>query len=299
MKKDHHFPELTLNSNLDLTNKNIVVIGGTGGLGQALSQKMAALGADILVVGQTFRDQKTRGIRFLQADLSLMSEAKRIADAIPAESIDMLIFTTGIFAAPQREETAEGIERDLAVSYLNRFVILNHLAHRLGRDKADKIRVFVMAYPGAGEIGQTENLNWEHSYKAMPAHMNTVAGNEILVHYAAKLFPHFKTFGINPGVVKTNIRSNWLGNKKLLSGVLEGLIGLLNPTPSQFAERLVPILFAPELESCNGALLTRTEKALCPSKGIQDNAHINAFIQGSYSLVKKTKTAIQQPQDYS
>lgn len=298
MKKDRSFPELTLTPNQDLTNKNIVVIGGTGGLGQALSRKIASQGANVLVVGQTFRDQQTRGIQFLQADLSLMSEAKRIADEIPAESIDMLIFTTGIFAAPERQETSEGIERDFAVSYLNRFVILNHLAHRLGQLKAHKIRVFVMAYPGSGDIGQTEDLNWERSYKAMAAHMNTVAGNEILVHYAAKIFPHFNTFGINPGVVKTNIRSNWIGDKKLLSGLLEGLIGMFNPTPAQFAEKLVPILFAPELEQHNGALLTREGKALYPSKGIQDKNHVNAFIQSSYTLLEKTNTTIQQPKEY-
>lgn len=298
MKKDHNFPELTLTPKQDLTNKNIVIIGGTGGLGQALSRKMASQGAHVLVVGQTFRDQETSGIQFLQADLSLMSEAKRIADEIPAESIDMLIFTTGIFAAPERQETTEGIERDLAVSYLNRFVILNHLAHRLGQHKANKIRVFVMAYPGSGEIGQTEDLNWEHTYKAMDAHMNTVAGNEILVHYAAKVFPHVNTFGINPGVVKTNIRSNWIGNKKLLSGLLEGLIGIFNPTPAQFAEKLVPILFAPELEVFNGALLTRAGKALYPSKGIQEKSHVNAFIKRSYALLEKTNTSIQQPLEY-
>lgn len=298
MKKDRSFPELTLTPNQNLTNKNIVVIGGTGGLGQALSRKMASQGANVLVVGQTFRDQQTPGIQFLQADLSLMSEAKRIADEIPAETIDMLIFTTGIFAAPKRQETSEGIERDLAVSYLNRFVILNHLAHRLGQHKTHKMRVFVMAYPGSGEIGQTEDLNWEGSYKAMAAHMNTVAGNEILVHYAAKLFPHFNTFGINPGVVKTNIRANWIGDKKLLSGLLEGLIGMLNPTPAQFAEKLVPILFAPELEQRNGALLTREGKALYPSKAIQDKAHVNAFIQNSYRLLKKANTTIQQPKEY-
>lgn len=298
MKKDRDFPELTLTPNQDLTNKNIVIIGGTGGLGQALSRKMASQGANVLVVGQTFRDQQTPGIQFLQADLSLMSEAKRIADEIPAESVHMLIFTTGIFAAPERQETSEGIERDFAVSYLNRFVILNHLAHRLGQRKANKIRVFVMAYPGSGEIGQTEDLNWERSYKAMAAHMNTVAGNEILVHYAAKNFPHFNTFGINPGVVKTNIRSNWIGDKKLLSGLLEGLIGIFNPTPAQFAEKLVPILFAPELESHNGVLLTREGKALYPSKGIQETNHVNAFIQSSYKLLAKTDTIIEQPKEY-
>lgn len=33
-----------------------------------------------------------------------------------------------IFAAPKRQVTAEGIERDMAVSYLNRLVMLRNLA---------------------------------------------------------------------------------------------------------------------------------------------------------------------------
>ncbi len=99
-------------------------------------------------------------------------------------------------------------------------------------------------------------------------------------------------------MVKTNIRSNWIGDKKLLSGLLEGLIGIFNPTPTQFAEKLVPILFSPELEQHNGALLTREGKALYPSKGIQDTNHVNAFMQSSYKLLEKTDATIQQPKEY-
>jgi hypothetical protein len=39
-----------------------------------------------------------------------MQEAQRVAALPPAETFDLVIFTTGIFAAPERQETAEGIE---------------------------------------------------------------------------------------------------------------------------------------------------------------------------------------------
>jgi NAD(P)-dependent dehydrogenase (short-subunit alcohol dehydrogenase family) len=129
---------------LDLSGKQVVVVGGTGGIGRALSRFLAGRGASVVVVGQTFRDADVRGIRFIQADLGLMSEAARVATLLPAETLDLLIFTTGIFAAPQRQETAEGIERDLAVSYLSRMVILQAVAPRLGaqrKDAAQKPRV--------------------------------------------------------------------------------------------------------------------------------------------------------------
>jgi NAD(P)-dependent dehydrogenase (short-subunit alcohol dehydrogenase family) len=140
---------------LDPRGQTAIVVGGTGGLGRAIARALAARGARVVVVGQTFRDAGTPGIEFVQADLSLMREARRVAEKLPAEMLDMLIFTTGIFAAPQRQETAEGIERDLAVSYLNRLVILRSMAPRLGTQRPGarmKPRVFLMAYPGSGQI---------------------------------------------------------------------------------------------------------------------------------------------------
>ena len=47
--------------------KNVCIIGGTGGLGQALALKMAADGANVTVVGRTFRDAGTKNLLFMKA----------------------------------------------------------------------------------------------------------------------------------------------------------------------------------------------------------------------------------------
>jgi NAD(P)-dependent dehydrogenase (short-subunit alcohol dehydrogenase family) len=274
---------------LDLQGQTAIVVGGTGGLGRAMAQLLAARGARVMVVGQTFRDAGTPGIEFVQADLSLMAEAQRIAKTLPAQSADLLIFTTGIFAAPQRKTTAEGIEQDLAVSYLNRLVMLREMAPRLGTDrpaKAAKPRVFLWGYPGAGQIGNPDDLNAERTYKAFPQHMNTVAGNEILVLDAARRYPHLNVFGINPGLVKTNIRSNLLGHKKLVSGLLEGLIGLLTPTPARYARRMVPLLVSPDIEYHSGTMFDKKAKAIAPSDGLTE-AHMRKFIAASEALLAR------------
>ncbi|MFF8803174.1 MULTISPECIES: SDR family NAD(P)-dependent oxidoreductase [unclassified Methylobacterium] len=44
----------------------MAVVGGTGGIGRAIARDLAARGAEVIVVGQTFRDQATKGIRFLK-----------------------------------------------------------------------------------------------------------------------------------------------------------------------------------------------------------------------------------------
>ncbi len=110
-------------ASLDLKEMKVAIVDGTGGIGRAFSRFMASRGASILVVGQTFRDSGVSGVEFIKADLSLMREARRVAALLPAETLDLVIFTTGIFAAPKRQETAEGIERDMAVSYLSRLVL--------------------------------------------------------------------------------------------------------------------------------------------------------------------------------
>ncbi len=288
MKKDRSFAVRPIESSkLDLKGTRVAIVGGTGGLGRALSRFMASRGAQVIVVGQTFRDQGVPGIEFVEADLSSMREAKRVGEALPAESLDVVVFTTGIFAAPERQETAEGLERDMAVSYLSRLVILRGIAPRLRRrESGAKPRVFVMGFPGSGQVGTLEDLNAEKSYRAMGVHMNTVAGNEMLVLDAVKRYPHVSFFGLNPGLVRTAIRDNFLGAGTLKSRVAEWLIGLLNPSAEQYADRVGPLLVSPDLEGHSGAMFDRKGEPIAASPGLTE-AHVHAFLTASEGLVTR------------
>ncbi|MGG1905274.1 SDR family NAD(P)-dependent oxidoreductase [Enterobacter ludwigii] len=281
-------PKLSL-SVAQVAGKEIAVIGGTGGLGRALAKTLAVRGARVTVVGRSFRDVDQSGISFIRADLSLMSEAVRVAALLPAELLDLVVFTTGIIAAPQREVTAEGLERDMAVSYLSRLVILQEIEKRLRQKQPAgraRPRVFIMGYPGSGQPVRVGDLNAEKSYSAMGVHMNTVAGNEMLVLDAAKRLPHVGVFGLNPGLIKTDIRSNFLGGKKVLFATVEWLIGLLNPTAEAYAEQILPLLLAPELEGKTGLMFNRKAQAILPSPGLTA-AHIKAFLSESRALVAR------------
>ena len=63
---------------LDLSKLRVAVVGGTGGIGRAIALSLAARGASVTVVGQTFRDGGARGLTFMKADLSSMAEAGRL-----------------------------------------------------------------------------------------------------------------------------------------------------------------------------------------------------------------------------
>lgn len=285
---------------LDLSSKRLLVIGGTGGLGRAIAQQALARGAEVTVVGRTFRDDPAARLTFVAADLSSMSEAVRVGLELPAELFDVALFTTGIIAAKttREEETGEHVERDVAVSYLSRLAILQGLSPRLGTarpDGAPRPRVFVMGSPGYGILGDPDDLNSEQDYQPLVAHAATVAGNEILVLGAKDRFPGPAFFGLGPGLIKTGIRSNYLGEGSVTHKLVETCVGVVAQSPESYAKKIVPILFAPELEGRTGLLfgsknrlgiLRGGDQPILPTQDF-DSAYIDRFMSASEALLQR------------
>jgi len=241
------------------------------------------------VVGRTFRDDPDARLTFVAADLSSMRQAVRVGRELPAESFDVVLFTTGIFAAKTREETPEQVERDVAISYLSRLAILQGLSPRLGsaRDAdAPRPRVFVMGSPGTGEIGNPDDLNSEKSYRAMVAHGNTLAGNEILVLGAKDWFPGPAFFGLGPYLVKTGIRSNLLGDGSITHKLVETAVGLFMQSPETYAKRMVPLLFARELEGRTGLMFGHKAQPILPTQGLE-SVYIHRYLSASDALLRR------------
>ena len=241
------------------------------------------------MVGRTFRDNPATRLTFVAADLSSMRQAVRVGRELPAESFDLVLFTTGIIAAKTREETPEHVERDVAISYLSRLAILQGLSPRLGsaRDAgAPRPRVFVMGSPGTGEIGNPDDLNSETNYRSMVAHGNTLAGNEILVIGAKDWFPGPAFFGLGPYLVKTGIRSNLLGDGSIIHKLVETAVGLFMQSPETYAKRMVPLLFAPELEGRTGLMFGHKAQPILPTQGL-DGAYIHRYLSASDALLRR------------
>lgn len=270
------------------TNLNVTIVGGTGGLGRAIGVVLASAGVNVTVIGRTFRDSDKKNINFIQADLTSMAEARKVAQNLNAPSIDVLLFTTGIFASPKRQETPEGLERDMAVSYLNRLVMIQEIVPRMESKKNSfgfVPRVFVMAYPGDGQLGTIDDLNSDEKYGVMKAHMNTVAGNEALVYDGASKYKNVHFYGLNPGLVSTGIRDNLLGEGSWKSKIMEGMIGWFTQTPESYAKCIAPLLVAKELEDANGTIYNNKGQRLHPSKNFTPDYATN-FVNKSWELLK-------------
>ncbi|CCD24053.1 putative short-chain dehydrogenase/reductase NDAI_0C03930 [Naumovozyma dairenensis CBS 421] len=277
-------------SQLDLCKVNAVVFGGTSGIGRAISHQLADRGANVLVVGRHFKDEDMKKIKFLHADLSLITEADRIANEIPAKDITHMIFTTGIVAAPQREQTPEGIERDMAVSYLSRYMLIRELAGKMGKGlphNASKPRIFIMGFPGSGQLGDPENLNSDKKkYNALSTHSNTVAANEALVLDSKDRYKNVEVFGLNPGIIKTEIRNNYLGKDSIFSKAVEWVVGWTCQTPEDYAKNICPLLVSPDLDNKSGTMFDNKGNAILQSAGLAPEV-VHNFIHNSAVLVTK------------
>jgi NAD(P)-dependent dehydrogenase (short-subunit alcohol dehydrogenase family) len=276
---------------LNLEGKSVLVVGGTSGLGQAVALECQAAGANVTVVGRSFKDDPEK-IQFVKADLSLMSEAKKIGETVNAA--DVTVFTNGIIAANTRQETSEGIEMDMAVSYLSRLVILKYLTPRL----KPSARVFNMGFPGSNVVFKIDDLNAEQSYEGGTgsSHMNTIAGNEAMVLDYASKSNGILFFGLNPGLIKTNIRSNmYTGIMKYVGPIIEAMIGLFGITPAMYAKTIVPLLFSNTLDSHNGAMFNPKAQPVQASECFaKDPELVKKMISKSEELIQ-SKTGITLP----
>lgn len=286
---DHAIPQ-----NLDFKTINALVVGGTGGLGRCITAELVNAGANVTVVGQTMRDEESDSLKFIKADLSSMKNAQQVAKTLndngTTATFTHVIFTNGIFSSRTRQETEEGIERDMAISYLSRYTMLNEMKDNITKhfntgDKDLKPRVFVMAFPGTNQIGNPSDLNAEPSkYSFFQAHMNTVAANEAIVLKLAKDSKDFSIYGLNPGMVKTNIRSNLTGTG-FFARQLENVMSFFQQTPEVYASKMLPLLVTPVIEDRDGGMFDNKGEAILASPDLGPN--VEKFWEASDSLLKK------------
>jgi NAD(P)-dependent dehydrogenase (short-subunit alcohol dehydrogenase family) len=126
---------------MDVKDKTILITGSTDGVGRYVARQLASRGAKVLIHGRDAGraealadDIKRAGHAapaFYQADLSSLSGARQLADAVIADHkrLDVFISNAGIGSqndGPARQISADGYELRFAVNYLSGF-LLAHL----------------------------------------------------------------------------------------------------------------------------------------------------------------------------
>lgn len=124
---------------------------------------------------------------FIQADLSLVSENKRVIDEIKQAFpvVDVLVLCARFFRS-DRFETAEGYENTFALEYLSRYLLSHGLTEVL--EKSESPVIVNVAGPGVQKPGiRWNDLQSRQGYSGIGAQMQAGTANDLLgVSYTAE-----------------------------------------------------------------------------------------------------------------
>ncbi|WP_371782791.1 SDR family NAD(P)-dependent oxidoreductase [Streptosporangium subroseum] len=192
--------------------KILVITGGTDGMGKALAHTYLQRGDTVVIVGRDA--EKATAIpdaSFIQADLSLISENRRVIEQINATFpvVDALVLCARHFRSTRRE-TTEGLEGTLALEYLSRHLLSHGLVEPL--NKAGRPVIVNVSGPGVpmGHI-HWDDLMLERGYDGVAAQMQAGRANDLLgVAFAAQhAASRTRYVLINPGPVSTSFSGEY------------------------------------------------------------------------------------------
>jgi NAD(P)-dependent dehydrogenase (short-subunit alcohol dehydrogenase family) len=208
-----------------LKAKTALVTGGTEGIGKEIARGLAQVTAELIIVGRDAdkgaRAEREIGaaaencdVRFVQADLSLVREARRLGDDVAKRwpKIHYLVHSAG-FVRGRRALTAEGFESNFATNYLSRFVLTTRLLVSLqaaGRP-GESARVLLVAHPGFNGTIHYDDVNLATGYSTIRAFKQFHYANDVFaVELARRLSvpgerPSVTIACLHPGPTKTNI----------------------------------------------------------------------------------------------
>lgn len=203
---------------------NIVVIGGSGGIGRALA---TALEADCATVHRLSRRT---------GDLDLTDEASiaAAAAALPFAEIDMLFVATGMLHEgdhqPERalrQLDADRLLASFAVNAVGPALVLKHFAPRLRRDRRS---VVACLSARVGSIADNRLGGW-YGYRASKAALNQLVRTAAIE--LSRTRPQSVVVALHPGTVDTAMSRPFQANvpgDRLLSPEASaiGLLALLD-----------------------------------------------------------------------
>ena len=263
-----------------MEGKVVVITGATSGIGQAAAEKLAAMGARVVLVGRDPARGDAAMARLAQiapgaghaihyADLSRLAEMKRVAAEIAqAEAhIDVLVNNAGALFGDW-ELTEDGLERTFALNHMSYFVVTHGLRERLLASAPARV-INTSSDAHSGRKLDFNDLQYSHAYKGFNAYGRSKLCN---ILFTRELASRLRGSGVtancfHPGFVNTRFGD---GSGGLMSyGIQIGKVLAL--TPEKGAETLVYLASSPAVATVSGGYFYKRRRAT-PSRQAQDTA---------------------------
>jgi NAD(P)-dependent dehydrogenase (short-subunit alcohol dehydrogenase family) len=264
-----------------MQGKVVVITGATSGIGEVAAQRLAGMGARIVLVAR----DRTRGeaaVARLRSggtsishaihygDLSRISEMKRLAMEIAAAEprIDVLINNAGAMFG-SRQLTEDGLERTFATNHMAYFVLTQGLRERLLASAPARI-VNTASDAHKGRALDFEDLQSAKRFSAVNVYGRSKLCN---ILFTRELSRRWGGKGVtanclHPGFVATRFGD---GTGRLLSCVMS-VAKLFAISPEKGAETIVYLASSPDVAGVSGEYFYQCRPAMPTAEARDDTA---------------------------
>jgi NAD(P)-dependent dehydrogenase (short-subunit alcohol dehydrogenase family) len=215
--------ERLMKSNDGLKDKIAVVTGATSGIGLHTTLAFARRGAFVIAVGrapercaEAYKMIESgvphADVRYLTADLSLMSQVRQLATHIYDEinsrgsnSLDILVNNAGVFSETYMK-TPEGFELTMAVNHFAPFLLSNQLIPLLAASRCGRI-ITLSSASHYRTILDINRLNKPIFYFGLWAYKVSKLANVLFTREFNRRMNNrrVRAFAVDPGLVNTDI----------------------------------------------------------------------------------------------
>jgi NAD(P)-dependent dehydrogenase (short-subunit alcohol dehydrogenase family) len=263
-----------------MQGKVVVITGATSGIGEVAAQRLAAMGARIVLVARDAARGQESLARLAHSgaggahsihygDLSRISETKRVAAEIAAAEprIDVLINNAGALFGT-RQVTADNLEQTFATNHMAYFVLTLGLRESLLAAAPAR----VVSTASAAHKGYTldfDDLQATKGYSAMKAYGRSKLCNILFTRELAQRW-RGKSVTVNclhPGFVATRFGD---GSGGLLSRVVR-VAKAFAISPEKGAETIVYLASSPDVGTRSGQYFYKCRPAT-PTAAARDDA---------------------------
>lgn len=201
-----------------------VFAGSTSGIGEQLAYSFAKTTVDptIYIIGRNeergaavraeiLKLNPSAKVTFLKQDLSLVSQAKELADTLKKNEtkINLLAQSQGGLLYQDRNETKEGLDQAMSFNYYTRWALIDNVVDLVQRaaDAGEPASVLTVLAAGNGEAStlNVADLELKTSYSFLTMLQTVPAYNSIAVQRFARAYPKISFIHTYPGLVQTNV----------------------------------------------------------------------------------------------
>jgi NAD(P)-dependent dehydrogenase (short-subunit alcohol dehydrogenase family) len=241
----------------EMAGKDVVVTGGTAGIGKAAAHALAALGARVTLIGRN-RERGEAAVKQIQTatgnacislvpcDLGDPASVRRAAEEVGhgRAKLDVLINNAGMFL-PKRELTVDGMEKTFASVYLGHFLLSQLLLERLKAAPEGRV-IFVAAPPSGGKVF-FDDLNLDQGYSTFKAVGQAKAAQHMLARELTRRLQGSRVTvnTMHPGLVKTELMAQ-------MPFYLRMVLPIFGASPEAGADTAVWLATAPEVKGLSG-----------------------------------------------